>query len=160
MKKFLFTLIAIVGLSSAANAQFELEGSAASIGVAVVDSYDSYTAQGFGGVVSGHYDLLSGKGTVSPGADILIGAHGVAFVPNIKLGHDNINARFGYDVGGVFMYGIGGLIPVGDMGGISLSLDAGSTYGYGVAVGQAVACLLYTSPSPRDATLSRMPSSA
>ena len=26
--------------------------------------------------------------------------------------------------------------------------------------GQAVACLLYTSPSPRDATLSRMPSSA
>ena len=25
---------------------------------------------------------------------------------------------------------------------------------------QAVACLLYTSPSPRDATLSRMPSSA
>ena len=26
--------------------------------------------------------------------------------------------------------------------------------------GAAVACLLYTSPSPRDATLSRMPSSA
>ena len=25
---------------------------------------------------------------------------------------------------------------------------------------QAMACLLYTSPSPRDATLSRMPSSA
>ena len=25
---------------------------------------------------------------------------------------------------------------------------------------QAIACLLYTSPSPRDATLSRMPSSA
>ena len=25
---------------------------------------------------------------------------------------------------------------------------------------QALACLLYTSPSPRDATLSRMPSSA
>ena len=28
------------------------------------------------------------------------------------------------------------------------------------AVKQSVACLLYTSPSPRDATLSRMPSSA
>ena len=28
------------------------------------------------------------------------------------------------------------------------------------AVGMSVACLLYTSPSPRDATLSRMPSSA
>ena len=27
-------------------------------------------------------------------------------------------------------------------------------------VAQAAACLLYTSPSPRDATLSRMPSSA
>ena len=27
-------------------------------------------------------------------------------------------------------------------------------------IGQSVACLLYTSPSPRDATLSRMPSSA
>ena len=28
------------------------------------------------------------------------------------------------------------------------------------ALEQAVTCLLYTSPSPRDATLSRMPSSA
>ena len=28
------------------------------------------------------------------------------------------------------------------------------------ADGQVVVCLLYTSPSPRDATLSRMPSSA
>ena len=28
------------------------------------------------------------------------------------------------------------------------------------AVGQFILCLLYTSPSPRDATLSRMPSSA
>ena len=30
----------------------------------------------------------------------------------------------------------------------------------GHSVGEYVACLLYTSPSPRDATLSRMPSSA
>ena len=29
-----------------------------------------------------------------------------------------------------------------------------------VAVGRSSDCLLYTSPSPRDATLSRMPSSA
>ena len=29
-----------------------------------------------------------------------------------------------------------------------------------VRTGLAIACLLYTSPSPRDATLSRMPSSA
>ena len=31
---------------------------------------------------------------------------------------------------------------------------------YGYRHGMAVICLLYTSPSPRDATLSRMPSSA
>ena len=30
----------------------------------------------------------------------------------------------------------------------------------GMAIACAVICLLYTSPSPRDATLSRMPSSA
>ena len=34
---------------------------------------------------------------------------------------------------------------------------AGTYYG---AWGTAITCLLYTSPSPRDATLSRMPSSA
>ena len=31
---------------------------------------------------------------------------------------------------------------------------------FDVNQGESVACLLYTSPSPRDATLSRMPSSA
>ena len=31
---------------------------------------------------------------------------------------------------------------------------------YGKAIGELRNCLLYTSPSPRDATLSRMPSSA
>ena len=30
----------------------------------------------------------------------------------------------------------------------------------GVNQGERIVCLLYTSPSPRDATLSRMPSSA
>ena len=29
-----------------------------------------------------------------------------------------------------------------------------------ITIGQSIPCLLYTSPSPRDATLSRMPSSA
>ena len=39
--------------------------------------------------------------------------------------------------------------------------DAGTvTATYGDATAKAHACLLYTSPSPRDATLSRMPSSA
>ena len=40
---------------------------------------------------------------------------------------------------------------------ISLGYDTGYTYPSEVQTGS---CLLYTSPSPRDATLSRMPSSA
>ena len=39
----------------------------------------------------------------------------------------------------------------------SLGFDIGLTNGYG---GQYYVCLLYTSPSPRDGTSSRMPSSA
>ena len=35
-----------------------------------------------------------------------------------------------------------------------------ATKAYGYASGKEYICLLYTSPSPRDATLSRMPSSA
>ena len=37
-------------------------------------------------------------------------------------------------------------------------IDLVGSYGYGRI--RAITCLLYTSPSPRDATLSRMPSSA
>ena len=36
----------------------------------------------------------------------------------------------------------------------------GTKFGCGMAQCGACTCLLYTSPSPRDATLSRMPSSA
>ena len=36
----------------------------------------------------------------------------------------------------------------------------GSVQGIAVAAGTAYACLLYTSPSPRDLSTSRMPSSA
>ena len=38
--------------------------------------------------------------------------------------------------------------------------DVRSRYYYGLCQPQPILCLLYTSPSPRDATLSRMPSSA
>ena len=41
--------------------------------------------------------------------------------------------------------------------------DCANTYARGRSeemLGQLITCLLYTSPSPRDATLSRMPSSA
>ena len=34
------------------------------------------------------------------------------------------------------------------------------TFGKGLLIGYVLACLLYTSPSPRDGLLSRMPSSA
>ena len=44
------------------------------------------------------------------------------------------------------------LIPVGT----PLTLSEGTT----VLITQALGCLLYTSPSPRDGLLSRMPSSA
>ena len=44
--------------------------------------------------------------------------------------------------------------------GIHLAKEFGFCYGVERAIDLAYACLLYTSPSPRDATLSRMPSSA
>ena len=40
------------------------------------------------------------------------------------------------------------------------SRGSGAVIGNGEVVGIAVACLLYTSPSPRDRQKSRMPSSA
>ena len=46
------------------------------------------------------------------------------------------------------------------LAGILTPLMLVNGYGIPVAFAAAVGCLLYTSPSPRDATLSRMPSSA
>ena len=44
---------------------------------------------------------------------------------------------------------------------IELTLSNRDSMGYRMLLGrEAMTCLLYTSPSPRDATLSRMPSSA
>ena len=42
----------------------------------------------------------------------------------------------------------------------SLKDNISSSFSYSVSSSQHGSCLLYTSPSPRDATLSRMPSSA
>ena len=42
----------------------------------------------------------------------------------------------------------------------SAKIPAGAVVASDVADGSVSTCLLYTSPSPRDATLSRMPSSA
>ena len=48
---------------------------------------------------------------------------------------------------------------VAEMGDLGLPVLQNATTQLGIGV-LNVACLLYTSPSPRDATLSRMPSSA
>ena len=45
-------------------------------------------------------------------------------------------------------------------GNIKVRIEDGKLYGRGVVDAKGCTCLLYTSPSPRDATLSRMPSSA
>ena len=50
-----------------------------------------------------------------------------------------------------------------EAGGEEVALAYGrdlDSYSGGVIVSDEMICLLYTSPSPRDATLSRMPSSA
>ena len=43
---------------------------------------------------------------------------------------------------------------------LNISEPQGSTWSYEIGAGTANTCLLYTSPSPRDDELSRMPSSA
>ena len=43
---------------------------------------------------------------------------------------------------------------------VNTQIVRGKRRRFGKTMGQSKACLLYTSPSPRDATLSRMPSSA
>ena len=52
-------------------------------------------------------------------------------------------------------YRYGGAITSNDNGDWALSIDS-----YVYKNRWSISCLLYTSPSPRDATLSRMPSSA
>ena len=59
---------------------------------------------------------------------------------------------------------VSGLTQTGDSGSYRLSARfdnvAGLTTRAKVSAAGVTVCLLYTSPSPRDATLSRMPSSA
>ena len=70
------------------------------------------------------------------------------------------------DVSGVSVdAGVGGGFGVGVFVGSAAAADTGVRVGYEASsdideTSSVSACLLYTSPSPRDATLSRMPSSA
>jgi len=71
-----------------------------------------------------------------------------------QVGVENINITGPENVGGLVGY---------NRGTVSNSYSTGSVTGeshVGGLVGWNYDCLLYTSPSPRDATLSRMPSSA
>ena len=51
-------------------------------------------------------------------------------------------------------------IQFGPDGRLYVASVSGQIAAYDVAIDEDTGCLLYTSPSPRDATLSRMPSSA
>ena len=55
---------------------------------------------------------------------------------------------------GIVNLGINGLLVPEEFGGLGLDVL------FAAAISESLGCLLYTSPSPRDATLSRMPSSA
>ena len=52
------------------------------------------------------------------------------------------------------------IIGIGKLSDAIFYVEKPKTPGYVVEVEQAVTCLLYTSPSPRDKRQSRMPSSA
>ena len=53
-----------------------------------------------------------------------------------------------------------GVIQLDDFYGANNTSPAPTSYSYGITLGTTGTCLLYTSPSPRDGLLSRMPSSA
>ena len=84
------------------------------------------------------------------------------YVEIIRLDGSNCQAEGGELTGGPFAFTVGDGTP--DMiaaGSITLANSQGEESQWVVtdAAGY-IFCLLYTSPSPRDATLSRMPSSA
>ena len=77
-----------------------------------------------------------------------------------KASSNSFSTSFSYDFNEKWSQTIGysfhdfNLYEVGANASLSVKDEEGRTKGH------TVSCLLYTSPSPRDATLSRMPSSA
>ena len=63
-------------------------------------------------------------------------------------------------VGAMVAKGVGGMLKGGGAGGSGGGLGGLLGSALGGRQGQQGGCLLYTSPSPRDGLLSRMPSSA
>ena len=108
-------------------------------------------------VTSGSYNI---PGVDNAAVGVFNDSYGVAIFNNFPDFGNNFN-------GGISQFG---LVEAGDVfstGSVqSIAFDASETgiryigFVAGGAVGWFSICLLYTSPSPRDATLSRMPSSA
>ena len=65
----------------------------------------------------------------------------------------------GYVVAGVVLSAVGLYAPLAEFAGAGASVPL-LGFGHLLAKGVRTACLLYTSPSPRDRSLARMPSSA
>ena len=70
-----------------------------------------------------------------------------------KYHHPKVNRRFAIQAGSIGLLGLG-------MNHVEALQAAPIQKRYATTGAKAKNCLLYTSPSPRDATLSRMPSSA
>ena len=75
----------------------------------------------------------------------------------VACGGDDPQPNYPTGQGGA--YASGGYGAQSPTGGYGAQSPTGG-YGAGTPTGQATTCLLYTSPSPRDGLLSRMPSSA
>ena len=76
--------------------------------------------------------------------------NGVLYAPTINASNGLVDSDFGFGQGCPGLNGLPFVSAVVGSGANDLSFD----------LGLKPSCLLYTSPSPRDATLSRMPSSA
>ena len=123
------------------------------------DNFDSYTAGAFLGVSSTKWSTWSG---IKGGADDTkvsneqahSGANSIKFISNVSGGGpaDVILPFGGRKTNGVFTMEMWMYVVTG----------TGAYFNWqgNAVVGQIWSCLLYTSPSPRDRTRSRMPSSA
>ena len=124
MKKFLLTLVAVFGLTTAAQAQLNLELSPGYNWVNVDASVDGLGSASASGDVSSlqlglHYDFIEGKTMASLGAraymfGIIEGGSVITGGVEAKLGLDAVHAIAGIDTDGGFIYGIGTDIPLGD----------------------------------------------
>ena len=75
-----------------------------------------------------------------------------------KLGNVSVNRKLGVGFGLVLLLTL--LITFTGWTGLSGVISRGDTLGFISSLNELTNCLLYTSPSPRDLSTSRMPSSA